>query len=924
MLSFVAFQPSMDPMKTLIYTTFLVLLCACQPLFGQGQGSGDPITLNLKAASITRAEALTQINNGLPVNIFFEADQLGSTPISLDLQDATVREALDAILAGTILSFVDYRDRVYVVGPSITIGTEFDAAYYAAIAARAEADEPADVDPGASGPTPIGSLETLGPDGLAEVSGVITDQNSDETIIGATVQIENNTTATVTDTDGSYSLKLRPGSYTMIISYVGFGANRRDINVNGSGTYDIALGASSTTLAEVVVTEQAADANVGRVQAGVDRLDMEQLEKLPTFMGESDVVKALLLKPGVSSIGEGATGFNVRGGEIDQNLLLMDNGALINSSHALGFFSTYNADLIKSVDLYKANMPARFGGRLASVLDVQLRDGNFDHFRVKAGIGPVTGKVMLEGPIVKEKSSFIFGARSSYANWAINLASVPEVKASSAFFFDGNLRITQRFGEKSTLILQGYGSQDEFTYNNTFSFDYQTSLGQVTWKQIFSDKLYGDIAFVYNDYTSSQSDLRSLTAETVDNGIRYLTVKPVLNYEASEQLRFEGGLEINRFWINPGTRVRASEASLAQEASLEEEQGLEASAFLSADYDISDRFSISGGIRFMNYRFLGPNTEFQYENGIPQRGAITDSIRFGAGDAITTYNSLQPRLSMRYRLNSQASIRAGYSRTAQFLNQIFVSDSPTPSSQYQLSTRYIPPFLSHNYSLGYFVNREDNNIELGVEIYGRQIDQLWDYRDFAEVIVNPTLETEILVGTGRAYGLELSAKRKVGTLNGLVSYTLSSTQRKIPGINNGEYYNSNFDKPHNFVATINWNPNKRNTLTANFTYGTGRPVTAPVGNYRVENGLSVPVYSARNEVRIPDYHRLDLAYTLGKGYDKTKNFQTSWTVSLYNVYGRKNAFSVFYTQAPDQSNVANRLAVLGTVFPAITFNIETR
>lgn len=903
-------------MRILLLTAFLTVLCTCV------RAQSD-LTLNLQATSITRADALKQINDGFPVTIFYEADQLGTATIDLNLKDVTVREALGKILSGTVLSFVDYRDRVYVVGSSITIGTEFDAAYYAAIAARAEADEPTAVET-ATGPTPIGRLSTLGTDGLAEISGVITDANTKETIIGATVQIENNTTATVTDVDGNYTLKLRPGSYTMIISYVGFGANRREVNVNGSGTFDIALGQNATTLTEIVVTEQAADANVGRVQAGVDRLDMEQLEKLPTFMGESDVVKALLLKPGVSSIGEGASGFNVRGGEIDQNLLLMDNGALVNSSHALGFFSTYNADLIKSVDLYKANMPARFGGRLASVLDVQMRDGNFDHFRVKAGIGPVTGRVMMEGPIVKDKSSFIFGARSSYANWAINLATVPEVKASSAFFFDGNLRVTQRIGENSTLILQGYGSQDEFTFNNTFSFDYQTNLGQATWKQIFNDKLYGDIAFVYNDYTSSQSDLRDLTAETVANGIRFMTIKPVLNYEASEKMRFEGGLEINRFWINPGVRTPASEESIALPSGLEEEHGLEASAFGSMDFDVSDRFSISAGLRYTNYRFLGPNTEFQYENGFPERGRIVDSTRFGAGDAIAAYNSLQPRLSMRFRLNSKSSIRAGYSRTAQFLNQIFVSDSPTPSSQYQLSTRYIPPFLSHSVSLGYFVNREDNNIELGAEIYARNIDQLWDYRDFANVIVNPSLETEILVGTGRAYGLELSATRKVGTLNGLVSYTLSSTQRKIPGINSGEYYNSNFDKPHNFVATINWNPNKRNTLTANFTYGTGRPVTAPIGNYRVENGLSVPVYSNRNEVRIPDYHRLDLAYTLGKGYNKTKTFQTSWTVSLYNVYGRKNAFSVFYTQAPDQSNVANRLAVLGTVFPAITFNIETK
>ena len=903
-------------MRTFLLTAFLTFLGTCAH-------AQEAVTLTLQSDAITRADALQQINDGLPVRIFYEADQLGSAPITLDLQEVSVREALDKILTGTVLGFVDYRDRVYVVGPAITIGTEFDAAYYAAIAERAAADEPTAA-AGDFGPTPIGRLESLGADGLAEITGTITDQNSGETIIGATVQVENNTTATVTDVDGNYALKLRPGSYTLIVSYVGFGANRRDVNVNGSGQFDIALGQNSTTLTEVVVTEQGADANVNRVQAGVDRLDMAQLEKLPTFLGETDVVKALLLKPGVSSIGEGATGFNVRGGEIDQNLLLMDNGALVNSSHALGFFSTYNADLIKSVDLYKANMPARFGGRLASVLDVQLRDGNFDHFRVKAGVGPVTGRVMLEGPIVKEKSSFIFGARSSYANWAINLASVPEVKASSAFFFDGNLRVTQRVGDKSTLILQGYGSQDEFTFNNTFSFDYQTTIGQATWKQIFNDQLYGDVSLVYNNYTSSQSDLRPLSAETVDNGIKSVTVKPVLNYEASEKMRLEGGLELIRYWVNPGVRTPASEESLTPASALEQEHGLEASPFVSLEYDLSERFSFSAGLRYTNYRFLGPNTEFRYENGFPERGRVADSTRFGSGETIAAFNSLQPRISARYRLNANASVRAGYSRTAQFLNQIFVSDSPTPSSQFQLSTGYIPPFLSHNVSLGYFLNREDNNVELGAEVYARQIDQLWDYRDFANVIVNPTLETEILVGEGRAYGLELSATRKVGTLNGLVSYTLSSTERKIPGINGGEFYRSNFDKPHNFVATINWNPNKRNTLTANFTYGTGRPVTAPVGNYQVENGLSVPVYSDRNGVRIPDYHRLDLAYTLGKGYNKTKTFQTSWTVSLYNVYGRKNAFSVYYTQAPDQSNVANRLAVLGTVFPAITFNIETR
>ena len=902
----------------LLTTLALVLLLSTCAL----AQTSEPIRINLESSAITRADALQRMDQSLPIRIFYPADQLPSGTIALNLRDATVREALDAILAETTLDFVGYRDQVYVVGSAVTIGTEFDAAYFAAVAAQA--DETEVEDPRATGPERIGRRSDLGADGLAAITGKIVDRDTNEPLIGATIQVEGSTAGAATDVDGSYTLNVRPGDYTFVISYVGFGVDRRPVSVSGSGTYDIILGASGTDLQEIVVTERGADANVNRVQASVQRLDLAALEKLPTFMGETDVVKALLLNPGVSSIGEGATGFNVRGGEIDQNLLLMDNGALVNSSHALGFFSTYNADVIQSVDLYKANMPARFGGRLASVLDVQLRDGNFERFRVKAGIGPVTGKAMFEGPLVKEKVSFIVAGRSSYANWALNLANVDEVKNSSTFFFDGNARVTARIGDKSTLILQGYGSQDEFSFNNTFAFDYQTTMGQATWKQIFNDKLYGSLGLVYSDYNSSQSDLRPVTGEQVDNGVEYFTIKPIINYDASEKAQFEAGLEINRFNINPGTRVLTNPESTAVPGSLAEEQGLESSAFGSLDYAFNDRLSISAGLRYTNYRFLGPGTEFQYENGVPERGNITDSLNFGDGETIASYNSLQPRISLRYRLNAQSSIRAGYGRTAQFLNQIFVSDSPTPSSQYQLSTRYIPPFLSHNVSLGFFRNAEDNNVELGAELYARNIDQLWDYRDFANVIVNPSLETEILVGDGRAYGLELSGKRKVGTLNGLVSYTFSRTERRIPGINRGEYYRSNFDKPHNFVATINWNPNKRNTLTANFTYGTGRPVTAPIGNYRVENGLVVPVYSDRNAVRIPDYHRLDLAYTLGKSYDESKNFTTSWTISLYNVYGRRNAFSVFYTQAPDQTNVANRLAVLGTVFPAITFNIETR
>ncbi len=900
-------------MKLLPVGLFLLLLVN-DSLFGQSVAP----TVTIVNESTTREDALNRINEAGAAHIFWQNTQLPEGSIDLRLREASVREALEAILQGTGLSFVDYRG-VYVVGPAITIGTDFDAAYYAAVAEQVT--RPAE-ESGPDGPQRIGSFESLGSSGTATVSGTITD--GEEPIIGATLQVEGREEATVTDPNGEYELRLPPGSYTLAVSYVGYGSQERDIRVNGDGRFDIDLRPSATNLQQVVVTEQGAETNINRVQAGVQRLDMAQLEKLPTFMGETDIVKALLLNPGVSTIGEGATGFNVRGGEIDQNLLLQDNGFLLNSSHALGFFSTYNADIIKSVDLYKANMPARFGGRLASVLDVQQRDGNFDHLRVKAGIGPVTGRLMLEGPIVKERSSFIAGVRSSYTGWVLGLASETNVKNSSAFFLDGNLRFTQRIGKGGTLSLSGYGSTDEFTYNQQFGFEYSTLLGQGEYRQIFSDKLYGSLAVAYGDYSSQQRDLGELTGEVVYTGVDYLTVKPLLNYDVSQELQFQVGAELNDYRVNPGERQPEGQGSVVEEQALERERGLESSVFGEVSYTISPAFSIRAGLRYTDYRFLGPGTVTEYDNDLPRSGFEIGTTEYGDGETIAQYSSWQPRFSARLRLTRKASLRAGYSRTAQFLNQIYLSASPTPSSQFQLSTGYIPPFLSHNLSLGYFLNLEDNNIELAAEVYAREIDQLWDYRDFADVVVNPQLETEILIGEGRAYGLELSGKRKVGELNGLVSYTLSRTERQIPGINNGEFYSSNFDKPHNLVFTLNWNPNQRNTLTANFTYGTGRPITAPVGNYRSENGLTVPVYSDRNSVRIPDYHRLDLAYTLGKGYNEKRTLQTSWTVSLYNVYARKNAFSVYYTQSPDQTNVANRLAVLGTIFPAITLNIETR
>jgi hypothetical protein len=447
-------------------------------------------------------------------------------------------------------------------------------------------------------------------------------------------------------------------------------------------------------------------------------------------------------------------------------------------------------------------------------------------------------------------------------------------------------------------------------------------MAQATYKTIFSDKMYNSISVTASQYNSTQFDYAGTDASKLDSDIRYLKVKEKFTYQPNKDLRADAGLESIWYKVKPGEQTPLNENSTIIPAVLEEEQANELAGYVQAEYNISVPLQITAGIRFVNYRFNGPKTVFGYQDSEkPDADEIVDSTMFGSGK-IASFTSFEPRISLRYRLSTSLSIKAGYSRTAQFINQIFNSDSPTPTSQWQLSTQYIEPQRSHNLSAGIFKNFNDNLWETSFEVYGRQIDALFDYKDFAELVMNPHLETELLPGVGRTYGAEFSVKKKEGEINGWVSYTLSKSERQIEGINNGNWYVSNFDKTHVFSLVLNYQPNRRNTLTFNFNFSTGRPTSPPVGTYATVEGLIVPAYTQRNALRIPDYHRLDIAYTIGKGYKKDKKIQTSWTFSIYNVYGRKNAFSVYYTQAAFKQTQANQLSILGSAFPAITLNFE--
>ena len=874
-------------------------------------------TLTANFSNQSLQEILVALEANTDFSFYYKTEDLPSRKFSHIFENAPLDQVLEKVFAPTTLNYINYKDYAIVLVPKEVATQDFSVAYYKAReeATRLTEEEQSMV---------LGDIKELSTDGIATINGTLIDAQTDEPVIGATVNIKNLDLGTITDVDGKFILEIPAGVHYLNISFVGYEDINKSLRVLSNDDLKLIMDKGAINLEEVTVSAKAADGGIDDAQISVTKLDAAAIKETPTFLGEADVVKTLLLNTGVSSVGEGASGFNVRGGDVDQNLILQDNGILLNASHALGFFSYFNADLIEDVELYKAIMPAQYGGRLSSVLDVKTREGDYSKFKIRGGVGPVTSRFSFEGPIVKDKISIIGGARASYADWILRQVNNLEVKNSSAFFYDANLKVSAKLGDRNTLILSGYASEDEFAFNEEFGFNYTNYLGNLELKSIFSDELFSNFTFAYNKYESSRFDFDDLTASRLENNVDYYKIKERITYSPTTLLKLDAGFSSILYLVEPGTIAPLDENSNFIGRSVANERGLESAIFANLEYEISTPLLLSVGLRWSTFQFLGPSSVLDYaDNEAPVVEEVIGQNDFDSGETIASYSNFEPRLSLRYRLGGQSSAKLGYSRTVQYINQIFNADTPTPVSQWQLSNTFLLPNTSHNFSIGYFRNFNERKWETNAEIYYRSLDQLFDYRDFAQLTANPNLETEILDGTGRSYGFEFSLKKNEGIVNGSLNYTYSRSERQIEGINSGDWYFSNFDKPHDLAFVFNYQPNRRNTITLNFIYASGRPTTPPAGNFESLSGLVVPVYANRNSGRIPDYHRLDIAYTIGKGYKRDRKFTTSWTVSLYNVYGRKNAFSVFFTQAAFQGAQANKLSILGSVFPSITFNFET-
>jgi hypothetical protein len=738
------------------------------------------------------------------------------------------------------------------------------------------------------------------------VSGTIRSATTGETLIGASVRIkEPGQGGAVANAYGFYSLSAAPGNYTLTVSYAGYETTELPVALTKNQAMDVALNVR-TSLQEVVVGANRPNNNaIVSPQMGLEKLSMGQISKTPVLFGEKDVLRTISLLPGVKSAGEANTGFFVRGGASDQNLILLDEAPVYNASHLLGFFSTFNSDAIKDLSLYKGGMPAEYGGRLSSVLDVKMLDGNNKTFGAEGGIGLISSRIKLEGPIATDKGSFLISARRTYIDLFTKLSKDSVVKGSSLYFYDLNLKANYHFDNRNALFLSGYFGHDDIGLKNTFGTNWGNATGTLRFNHIFSNRLFSNTSLIFSNYRYevesflTNDDFQSTSAITDAN------FKEDLQYTASSDHTIKFGIDIIRHHITPGDITSSAESSI-NNTSVEKRNGFENAVYVSDDWKVSDKLTILYGLRFSGLAVLGPGTFKSYDSS----GNVVSSRSYSSGSTVKTYQNFEPRFSASYQMNDEMSVKASYNRNTQNIHLLNNSTTFNPTDIYVLSSNNIQPEISDQVSAGLFKNFHGNQFEFSAEVYYKWLQHHIDYKNGATLVANQDVESQLVYGSGQAYGLELYLKKKYGRFNGWVSYTLSRTEQKFAAINDGKYYPASYDRPNDVSAVGIFQLNKRWSLSGTFVYSTGNAVSYPTGKY-VNGGLTTFSYSARNNYREPANNRLDLSATLeGRPH---KMYHTSWTFSLYNAYGHWDPYTITFR---DSKTVANKTeAVETSLFP---------
>lgn len=764
------------------------------------------------------------------------------------------------------------------------------------------------------------------------LSGIVSDANNNETLIGVSVYVSDLNIGTYTNEYGFYSITLPKGNYTLQISYIGFETFSEKLEIDQNVKKNFSLKESKQELKEVVITENAYKTNIKKPEMSVNKLAISTIKQMPVLMGEVDIIKSLLFLPGVTNAGEGQSGFNVRGGGADQNLVLLDEATLYNTSHVFGLFSVFNADAIKDLKLYKGGIPSRFGGRAASVLDVYQKDGNSNKFSMNGGIGLISSRLLAEGPIVKDKGSFLIAGRGSYAHLFLKLTD----NKNSAYFYDLNTKLNYKLNENNNLYLSGYFGRDIFNLNESFRNIYGNSTLNMRWNHLFSDKLFSNLSVIYSNYFYGlELDFIGFNWEST---IQNYNLKYDFKYYASDKMKFNFGVNVTKFDINPGTIEPLDENSSINFRQLDKKYAFENALYAEVEQNLTDKLSVMYGIRFSSFYRVGASTINYYDNNQPvlydedlkiyEKATPSSTKYFGSNEKIADYSNFEPRFTISYEIDKDQSVKAGYNRMVQYMQLVSNTASPTPLDVWTPSDNYIKPQIADQIAVGYFKNFKDGDYTLELETYYKKVQNRIDYIDGADLIANEAIEQVLLNGRMRSYGLEMMLRKNEGRLNGWISYTLSRSEQQTPGrtpteigINNGDWYRSAYDKTHNLAVTGSYKLNKKWSFGANFTLQSGQPVTYPTGKY-VFQGVTVPSYNSRNEDRLPAYHRMDVSATLTPKKYENKKFKGEWVFGIYNIYSRYNAASITFRQnAETGANEAVKLSIFGIV-PSVSYNFK--
>ena len=769
------------------------------------------------------------------------------------------------------------------------------------------------------------------------LNGYVNDSETGEVLIGATVYVNELKSGTVTNAYGYYSLTLSEGEYTVDFRYLGYESLSTTVSLNANKKLDIELISLDIQLQDVVVSDVAEDYNVSSIEMSTSKLDISKVAEIPTFLGENDIIKAIQLLPGVSSVGEGASGFNVRGGSVGQNLVLLDEAPVYNSSHLLGFLSVFNPDAVKDLKLYKGGIPSRYGGRISSILDIRMKDGNNKKTSVSGGIGSIFSRLTLESPIVKDKSSFILALRRSYADILfrpfLNNSSFLD-DGAALNFYDVTAKANFEINDKNTIYLSSYLGRDIFMFDERQGFNWGNRTGTFRWNHLFNDRLFSNFTLIYSNYdyqlAFGSDDMNKFEW---DSRIETVNFKPEFSYFINTDNELSVGAELIRYSFEPANAIGVSEGEIT-DITLPDKYAFEGGLYIGNEQKISS-LTLAYGLRYSFYSYYGPGDIYEFGDPLSSgdRRPLISENKVGKRETIQNFSKFEPRVSINILLGRTSSLKASYNRMAQYIHLLSNTAASSSLDVWTPSTNNIKPEIADAYVLGYFKNFKNNTYEASLELYYKDLQNQIDYIDGADLLINKYIEGDLLTGIGRAYGLEFLFKKNRGRYNGWFSYTLGRSELKIDGINQHQWYPTRYDQTHNIKITSTYKISERVQISGNFVYLTGTPVTFPSSKFVIQ-GFAIPhnASSARHQFRIPDYHRLDFSVTINgkkeKKNGKVRKNDSSLIIGVYNVYNRRNPFSIYFSQGDGTVSDSyvpgevTRLSIIGSFVPSITYNFK--